>query len=545
MKLSSACKAPGALIMGLAGTLAQAAPNAYVVNVLQQPPTITVFDTQTNLPVGAPIVIPATNTLGPDTGPQDIVINQAGTRAYIADVRANEIDVLDLSTANSANPVFNTIPLGPGGPGGGSPTTGPAKLAFRPGFPNQLFVVQFSGHVVVVDTDANGGAGAVIANSSLTLGSGSQSIVFNAAGTRAYIPNRGDNTVSAIRTETVPPTLIGSNIPAGPQPDDVAFDSARNRLLVANTDDPPVTAPGQSIRVFNIAANDVVTEAAPIATSFRPGSILLNPDNTRFYVVEDFGNRVFAFDAATLSSTPVDTFTVGTAPEFMEFSADGSRLYIPNAGSDNVSVFDTSGPTAVAAVNNPIPAGNNPKYLAIAPSTTGSASALQFDPSAVTVAENVAGGVVTLTVTRTGGTAGAISATVSVASGSATANSDFTPTATPATVSFASGDPAAKTVAVPITNDGASGEGNENFTVTLGAPTGGAAPGAGTATVTIADDDAAPAPPPGPPPAPAPGGDGGGGGGCALNIDGTADYGLPLLLLLAGSFYAFRRRVGK
>ncbi|MDQ3195973.1 MAG: JDVT-CTERM domain-containing protein, partial [Pseudomonadota bacterium] len=92
---------------------------------------------------------------------------------------------------------------------------------------------------------------------------------------------------------------------------------------------------------------------------------------------------------------------------------------------------------------------------------------------------------------------------------------------------------------VPITNDGAS-EGNENFTVTLGAPTGGAALGARTATVTITDDDAAP------PPAPAPTPAGDGGGGCALNADdGAVDYGLPLLLLLAGSFYAFRRRVGK
>jgi hypothetical protein len=65
------------------------------------------------------------------------------------------------------------------------------------------------------------------------------------------------------------------------------------------------------------------------------------------------------------------------------------------------------------------------------------------------------------------------------------------------------------TIVVPLVNDGTN-EPNEQFTVTLSAPTGGATLAAPTTvTVTVTDDDPAPAPSPAPAAPPA---DGGGGG---------------------------------
>jgi Calx-beta domain len=95
----------------------------------------------------------------------------------------------------------------------------------------------------------------------------------------------------------------------------------------------------------------------------------------------------------------------------------------------------------------------------------------------------------TITITRTGGSAGAVGVTFATSNGTATAGSDYT--ATTQTVSFASGDTANKTVSVPITDD-TSVEGNETVKLTLSNPTGGATLGnPSTAVLTITDNDTA------------------------------------------------------
>ncbi|HEY6642842.1 Calx-beta domain-containing protein [Povalibacter sp.] len=123
---------------------------------------------------------------------------------------------------------------------------------------------------------------------------------------------------------------------------------------------------------------------------------------------------------------------------------------------------------------------------------TGNAGRLQFSAPSITVAENA--GNATVSVTRTEGTAGAVSVTVTTSNGSATQPQDYTAVST--TVTFAAGDAAAKTVNIPIVNDTAA-ELGETFTITLSAPTGSATLGSPyQALITITDDDiAAPAAP--------------------------------------------------
>lgn len=117
------------------------------------------------------------------------------------------------------------------------------------------------------------------------------------------------------------------------------------------------------------------------------------------------------------------------------------------------------------------------------PSTPGS---VQLASASYTVAENA--GTLLLTVTRTGGSDGAVTVRLATADGSATAPADYAAVAT--TVAFAAGDAAPKTVIVTIVDDTAI-EPTETFTVSLTGPTGGAALGnPSTATVSIQDDDA-------------------------------------------------------
>ena len=113
---------------------------------------------------------------------------------------------------------------------------------------------------------------------------------------------------------------------------------------------------------------------------------------------------------------------------------------------------------------------------------------LAFSAANYTVAEGTS--TVTLTVTRTGGNAGAVSVSYATADGTATATNDYT--AKTGTLSWAAGDSAAKTFTVTITND-AVAESTETFGLVLSSPTGGATLGAqSSSTVTVSDNDTAP-----------------------------------------------------
>ncbi len=153
-------------------------------------------------------------------------------------------------------------------------------------------------------------------------------------------------------------------------------------------------------------------------------------------------------------------------------------------GNETVTV-GLSAPTGGATLGTPSTA-----VLTITDNDVPPPGTLQLSAATYSVAES--GGTATITVTRTGGSAGAVGVTLTTSNGTATAPADYT--AVTQTVSFAAGDTANKTVTIPIVDD-ALVEGNETVTVGLSAPTGGATLGTqSTAVLTITDNDV---PPPG------------------------------------------------
>lgn len=199
-------------------------------------------------------------------------------------------------------------------------------------------------------------------------------------------------------------------------------------------------------------------------------------------------NSVTVFVTAN-GGTALTTVTK-TAPNFTQQLVGATTLHSPfiadasNASAGSYPSTDTitfSGATArnraavVAGALNPAPAG--------------SPGSIQLSASTYSVAEN--GGTVTITVTRTGGSSGAVGISYATSNGTATAGSDYTSAS--GNLSWADGDTANKTFVVSITDDGTV-EGNETFTASLSGPTGGATLGSpASATVTITDNDGAPA----------------------------------------------------
>ena len=114
------------------------------------------------------------------------------------------------------------------------------------------------------------------------------------------------------------------------------------------------------------------------------------------------------------------------------------------------------------------------------------AGAIAFSAPTFTINENGTA-VSAVTVTRTGGSSGAVSATLVLTEGTAIAPSDYN--GNPITVAFADGDATAKTISIPIVDDTLA-ESTETVSLALGNVTGGAVLGTqSTAVLSILDND--------------------------------------------------------
>ena len=185
------------------------------------------------------------------------------------------------------------------------------------------------------------------------------------------------------------------------------------------------------------AAADLV--AAPATVSFAAGS-----------------------PAATLVLTPFDDAAYEGEETIVVSAAPSAAYHLSEAAASA---------TATIADNDAPPGGT-----------------LQFSVAAFSATEGSAPAAVTLT--RTGGTSGAVSVRVTTGNGTATAGADYT--ATSVVVSWPAGDATPQTVLIPLLND-STYEGEETIALTLSQVTGVAALGEpAAATLTLQDDDPAP-----------------------------------------------------
>ncbi len=205
-------------------------------------------------------------------------------------------------------------------------------------------------------------------------------------------------------------------------------------------------------------------------------------------------------DRSTLAdwqtATGQDSNSFSEDPEFVAPDAAVPDLHIqPNSGSIiegngfDVGVlhdFDGEARSELTPVDIGADAGN----FAV---STGNPGTLNFAQAEYVVDEDI--GTVGLTVERSGGSAGAVSAAFQIhdatATGGGTCSAGVDMINTGGLVEFADGE-TSKLIQIEICNDDLY-EGDENFSVTIANPTGGATIGKlYSATVTIADDDEQP-----------------------------------------------------
>jgi ethanolamine utilization protein EutQ (cupin superfamily) len=241
---------------------------------------------------------------------------------------------------------------------------------------------------------------------------------------------------------------------------------------------------------------------ATISDADGTGTITNDDAQPTFTVANTTQNEGAGSATVTVTKNGATAFTTTVHYATSDGSATAPADYAATAGDLTFAPGDSSMTFTVAITNDTVFEGDeNFNVTLSAPSnaTLGTPSSatvtitendpapvLQFSSGTYNVGE--AGGTATITVTKIGSTA--VNATVHYATsdGTATAPGDYTSTS--GDLTFAPGN-SSMTFTVPITNDTVF-EGNENFGVTLSAPTNATLGTPSSATVTIADNDSAP-----------------------------------------------------
>ncbi len=218
-----------------------------------------------------------------------------------------------------------------------------------------------------------------------------------------------------------------------------------------------------------------LTSAALVGSNLTvTGTVQGTPNAT--VTVQLFATPTLDAKNAAEGKTLLDTFSViidgAGAGQINRMLAAGST------GNQLISATATDTALGTSAFSNGVLA------------TVSTGGALAFSTASFTVNENA--GNASITLTRTGGSNGAVSVTLTTSDGTATAGSDYT--ATNQVVNWSDGDTNPKTVNIPIIDRGLT-SGTRTFNVAL-TPVGGAALGTpSTAVVTINENDSTVSPP--------------------------------------------------
>lgn len=281
-------------------------------------------------------------------------------------------------------------------------------------------------------------------------------IGLNAGGT-GQVPN-----FTAIRLDNASNNTIGGTQSGAANK--IAFNRERGVLVLSGT--------GNAIRGNSIFSN--VNLGIDLA-----GETLNDPND-----VDDGANKLQNFPVLTsvssigsnttiqgsLNSTPNTTFQIdfySNAALDPSGNGEGGQFFnttsVTTDGNGNATInanFPVALPTGrVVTATATDPGGNTSEFSA--GDSTGANGQVQFSVSVMNVIEDI--GLMTVTVVRTGGSAGTLTVDFATVDGTAVAGQDYT--ATSGTLTFAGGE-TIKAFQIPITEDGPT-EPNETFRVSL------------------------------------------------------------------------------
>jgi YVTN family beta-propeller protein/VCBS repeat-containing protein len=192
-------------------------------------------------------------------------------------------------------------------------------------------------------------------SATISVGMGPVGIAITPDGTRVYVSNFDDDTVSVIDTTTTPNTVVAT-IPVGDEPIDVAITPNGSWAYVTNSAD-------NTVSVINTADYSVLS---PISVGTSPYGVAIRPNGSEAYVVNSFSGTVSVIDT-TAPNTGNPTISVGNGPFMLAISPDGTRVYVSNFDDSTLSVIDTTTTPKTVIDTISLGFGSGPYGIAFSP----------------------------------------------------------------------------------------------------------------------------------------------------------------------------------
>ncbi len=187
------------------------------------------------------------------------------------------------------------------------------------------------------------------------------------SGNYAYVANQGSNTVSVIDTRTG--QLVDTNLATPTVIDPITVGTSPSAVVATSNGKVYVANSGSgTVSVISTSTNKV-TKTIQVGSS--PQGLAISPDGSKVYVANTGSGTVSVINTssdALVDVNPatwwaVDSIAVGSSPTGLAVSPDGTRLYVANKGSGTVSVINT----ANYGVTKTITAGTQPTSVAVSP----------------------------------------------------------------------------------------------------------------------------------------------------------------------------------
>lgn len=276
---------------------------------------------------------------------------------------------------NTYRPVASVLPLQPGNPAVAdtvavynvNPCVPPAVCGVPSNpIPSDSTYVHGTVSVFDVGGDTNIGNYLVGANNTLVTATPppvnpytSRLVTF--AGGNSYIATADPQTDTVTLIDTLEGTTQTISLPFGFIPASIAATLTTGQILVSlqplsNTTsfaNCPNSGSGL-IGVIDIisagtATLDYTVCAGSTQPGFSPGFIYVMPSGSQAFILDQTNNTVSVLNLAALSSTSTmsPVLSVGTSPIWATPSFDGTKLYVLNQDSNDISVIDPVGLTVI------------------------------------------------------------------------------------------------------------------------------------------------------------------------------------------------------
>jgi YVTN family beta-propeller protein len=263
--------------------------------------------------------------------PHEVVTTPDGSDAYVSNVKGKSVSVVDLDSYRILRTIRSPVLDYPHGLG----VTADGRWV--------LLTSEGSHRLVLIDARRG-----VIARAVTTSQSGSHLVALTEQGRRAFIANRGSDTVTLM---SLPDLKVRRNIKVGKGPEGIA--AAPNGRFVA------VALQGSAqVALLDGGSGDLVATLpvgqTPIRVAFAGRSftaVVSNRDSNDVTVVDLLARRVLA------------TVPVGRRPGGVVVNPSGTRAYVANNNSNSVSVIALPGYQVQAEIKT----GTLPDGIAFVP----------------------------------------------------------------------------------------------------------------------------------------------------------------------------------